>query len=177
MGVTVNGRERLYRGRVFEMFRENVTLDNGVVADLDLIRHPGAAAMVPMPDPETVILVRQYRHAVGGYIWEIPAGTLEPGEDPLAGARRELAEETGFAAEKWESLGEIVPVPGYADECVHLFLAEALRPARQSLDADEVLAVHALPLARVLEMGDTGEIRDAKTLCALYRFVRRRGRV
>lgn len=177
MSATVNERETVYRGRVFEMVRENVTLENGTTTELDLIRHPGAAAMVPMPDPDTVILIRQYRHAVGGYIWEIPAGTLEPGEPPLDGARRELVEEIGFAAEKWEKLGEIVPVPGYADERIHLFLAEELIPAAQSLDEDEVLAVHRLPLVRVLEMVDAGEIQDAKTLCGLYHLARRRSKM
>lgn len=174
MGGTVTDRHPVYRGRVFELVRETVALDNGVTTDLDVIRHPGAAVMLPMPDPETVILIRQYRHAVGGYIWEIPAGTLDPGETPLDGARRELAEEIGFSADRWEKLGEAVPVPGYADERLHLFLAEDLRPATQSLDEDELLHVHTRPLREVLTMADGGEIQDAKTLCALFHLVRRR---
>jgi ADP-ribose pyrophosphatase len=174
MGGTVNHRHSVYRGRVFELVRENVTLANGVTTDMDVIRHPGAAVMLPMPDPETVILIRQYRHAAGGYIWEIPAGTLDPGEAPLDGARRELAEEIGFSADRWEKLGEAVPVPGYADERLHLFLAEDLRPATQSLDADELLHVHAVPLGEALAMVDAGEIQDAKTVCAFFHLIRRR---
>ncbi len=173
MGVLVHERNSIHRGRVFEMFREKVTLDNGATTELDLIRHPGAAAMVPMPDPETVILLRQYRHAVGDYIWEIPAGTLEPGEDPLDGAKREIVEEIGHSADRWEKLGEILPAPGYADERIHLFLAESLRPARQNLDADEVLDVHFFPLREVWEMVDAGEIQDAKTLAGLLHLARR----
>lgn len=173
MAVLVHERTPIYRGRVFEMVREKVTLDNGATTELDLIRHPGAAAMVPMPDSETVILLRQYRHAVGEYIWEIPAGTLEPGENPLEAAKRELAEEIGHAADRWEKLGEIVPAPGYADERIHLFLAESLRPAVQALDADEVFDVHSFSLRRVWEMVDDGEIRDAKTLVGLLHLGRR----
>jgi ADP-ribose pyrophosphatase len=174
MGVVVHERNPIHRGRVFEMVQERVTLENGVTTELDVIRHPGASAMIPMPDPETVILLRQYRHAVGGYIWEIPAGTLEPGEDPLDGAKREIVEEIGFSAERWEKLGEIVPVPGYADERIHLFLAASLRPAEQNLDADEVIDVHSFPLAAVWTMVDNGEIQDAKTLGGLLHLSRRR---
>ncbi|MFP4030746.1 MAG: NUDIX domain-containing protein [Desulfococcaceae bacterium] len=176
MAVLVHERTPVHRGRVFEMIRERVTLDNGVTTELDLIRHPGAAAMVPMPDPETVILLRQYRHAVGTSLWEIPAGTLEPGEDPLDGAKREIVEEIGYSADRWEKLGEIVPVPGYADERIHLFLAESLRPAQQALDADEVIEVHTFPLGNVWEMVDAGEIQDAKTLGGLLHLARRRNR-
>ena len=101
MTARVNHRKSLHRGRVFHMDRENVRLDNGVTVDMDIIRHPGAAAVVPLTDSgRSMILIRQYRHAVGGYIWEIPAGTLCGEESPLDCAQRELIEETGFASEK-----------------------------------------------------------------------------
>lgn len=169
MSAVINRREQLHQGRVFTLIRENVTLDNGVTVDIDTIRHPGASAIVPLTAGGAVVLIRQYRHSVGGYIWEIPAGTLNPGEDPEACAARELIEETGYAAGVWRRLGEITPVPGYSDERIHLFLATDLTPAAQNLDADEVLAVHEFPLERAAEMIASGEIQDAKTICGLLR--------
>lgn len=169
MSAVINRREQLHQGRVFTLIRENVTLDNGVTVDIDTIRHPGASAIVPLTAGGAVVLIRQYRHSVGGYIWEIPAGTLNPGEDPEACAARELIEETGYAAGAWRRLGEITPVPGYSDERIHLFLATDLTPAAQNLDADEVLAVHEFPLERAAEMIASGEIQDAKTICGLLR--------
>jgi 8-oxo-dGTP pyrophosphatase MutT (NUDIX family) len=167
MTVRVNHRTPLHQGRVFLMVRENVTLDNGVSADLDYIEHPGAAAIVPLIAPGDVLLIKQYRHALKQYIWEIPAGTLEPDEPVMDCARRELIEETGYAAGVWQKLGEITPVPGYSDERIHLFLASELTAARQELDADEVLAVHRMPLAQAFEMITRGDIQDAKSICAL----------
>ncbi len=167
MAAKVNRRITLHQGRVFRMIRENVTLDNGVSTDLDYIEHPGAAAIVPLIAPGEVLMIKQYRHALRQYIWEIPAGTLDPLESVTDCARRELIEETGYAAQVWRKLGEITPVPGYSDERVHLFLASELAAARQELDADEILAVHRMPLTRALEMITCGEIQDAKSICAL----------
>lgn len=167
MRAKVNQRTPRHRGRVFELFTENVTLENGVTTDIDLLRHPGASAIVPMPDADTVILIHQYRHAVGESIWEIPAGTLEDGEAPLACARRELTEETGFSAQDWQKLGETIPVPGYSNERIHLFLARELTEARQQLDADEMLAVHPMPFDKAVAMVFSGEIVDGKTVTSL----------
>jgi len=138
-----------------------------VSTDLDYIEHPGAAAIVPIIAPGEVLLIKQYRHALKQYIWEIPAGTLDPDEPVMDCARRELIEETGYAAEAWRKLGDITPVPGYSDERVHLFLATELAAARQELDADEVIAVHRMPLAQALDMVTQGEIKDAKSICGL----------
>lgn len=173
MTARVNHRSSIYRGRVFLLVKENVTLDNGATTDLEYVEHPGAAAIVPLHANGEVALVRQYRHALKRYIWEIPAGTLDPGEPVDTCARRELAEETGLAASDWEPLGDVTPVPGYSDERVHLFLARGLTPAQQSLDADEVLAVHRMPLDEALRMIERGEIRDAKTICGLLLAERR----
>jgi ADP-ribose pyrophosphatase len=167
MPASVNRRSVIHRGRVFQLVRENVTLDNGTTTDLDFIEHPGAAAIVALTGGNDVVLVRQYRHALGQYIWEIPAGTLDPGEPVLDCARRELAEETGYAAAEWRKLGEITPVPGYSDERIHLFLATELSAAAQRLDADEVLEAHARPLAEMAAMIARGEVQDAKSICAL----------
>jgi len=158
----------LYRGRVFELVREAVTLPNGHHAALEIIRHPGAAAVVALTGEKEVLLLHQYRHAVGGFIWEIPAGTLEKEESPLACAQRELVEEAGFSAQSWQTLTVITPVPGYSTECVHLFLATDLETATQSLDKDEVIEVHRVPWSDALEMARDGRIRDAKTLCGLF---------
>lgn len=167
MKAIVNHQKKVHHGRVFEMVTENITLPNGVTIDLDLIRHPGAAAMVPMPDKKTVFLIKQYRHAVGDFIWEIPAGTLDPGETPETCGRRELIEEIGYAAHSWQKLGEITPVPGYSDERIHVFLATDLTPAQQRLDQDELLNVHAMPFDKAISMIFTGEIQDSKTINGL----------
>ncbi|MEA3358493.1 MAG: NUDIX hydrolase [Thermodesulfobacteriota bacterium] len=168
MAVRVNKKELLYAGRVFKLMRENITLENGVTTNLDIVRHPGASAMVPIYDTNTVLLIKQYRHAVGSFIWEFPAGTLNDSEAPLECAKRELVEETGFNAETWEKLGEITPVPGYSDERIHVFLASDLRPARQNLDSDEVLSVHKIKLNDVVDMVNKGEIQDSKTISSLF---------
>jgi ADP-ribose pyrophosphatase len=171
--AVVNRITPVHRGRAFQLVTENITLSSGVTVDVDVIRHPGAAAMVPLLDPKTVLLLRQYRHALGGCIWEIPAGTLNPRETVEACARRELVEETGYSARDFEKLGEITPLPGYADERVHLFLASGLTPAAQDLDADEMLSVHPTPLAEALDMIFNGTIQDAKTITGLLLAERR----
>ncbi|MCG6880465.1 MAG: NUDIX hydrolase [Deltaproteobacteria bacterium] len=148
--------------------RENVTLENGVVAEIDVIRHPGASAIVPVLRPNTLLMIKQYRHAAGGFIWEIPAGTMDTGESPLACAKRELIEETGFSAENWITLGEITPLPAYSDERIHIFGATNLTPEKQHLDQDEILEVHEVPFDDALSMVRDNQIQDAKTISALF---------
>lgn len=167
MDAIVNRKSVLHQGRVFALTRENITLENGATIDIDIIRHPGAAAIVAVSDDNNVILIKQYRHAIGGYIWEIPAGTLNPNESPLTCGKRELIEETGFSAQNWQKLGEITPVPGYSDERIHLFLAKELLPAEQKLDHDEMLNVHPVPFEEAIEMIHTGKIQDAKSITGL----------
>lgn len=167
MTVKVNEITHIYQNRIFRLDRENVTLDNDATVNFDLIRHPGAAAMLAMPNEHTVILIRQYRHPIGEYIWEIPAGTLDPGENPLDCAERELIEETGFSARKWQKLGEITPVPGYSDERIHLFLGTELSPAAQNLDHGEILHVHHIGFDEAIKMIYEQKIQDAKTICGL----------
>lgn len=161
------GRELLYTGRVFSLVREEVTLPGGRRTSMDVIRHPGASAILPVTAEGDLLLLRQYRHAMGGEIWEIPAGTLDPGETPEQCAARELIEETGFAAGKLTFLSAITPVPGYSTEVIHLFLATDLWPREGELDPDEVLTVHPMPVSRAYEMAFSGEISDAKTLAGL----------
>ena len=150
------------------MFQETVPLPNGATINLDVIRHPGAAAIVPLTRNHTVIMLEQYRHAVGGTIWEIPAGTLDRGELPLTCAQRELTEETGYTAATWQKLGEITPVPGYSDERIQIFLATDLSISVQKLDPDEVLDVREVAFSEALEMISRGSIQDAKTICGLF---------
>ncbi|MBI5843529.1 MAG: NUDIX hydrolase [Deltaproteobacteria bacterium] len=165
--------EELHRGRVFRLMRETAMLPTGRVATYEVVRHPGAAAMLAVTDEGGILLLRQHRHAVGGEIWEIPAGTLNPGEIPEECARRELIEETGFSAGAMELLSSILPVPGYSDEVIHIFLATGLSPATQNLDPDEVIEVFPFSSERVFKMISSGEIRDGKTLCALFLASRR----
>jgi ADP-ribose diphosphatase len=168
MSFHVHRRQTIRKGRVFDITVENVTLPNGFNVELEIIRHPGAAAIVPLTINEGVLMLKQYRHAIGRFMWEIPAGTFDGSEDPLACARRELTEETGFTAAAWENLGAVTPVPGYSDETIHLFMARELSPAVQKLDQDEVLEVHTLPLDQVVSMIVKGEIHDAKTIAGIF---------
>ena len=158
----------IYRGRIVDLRLEEVTLPNGVTVTLEMIHHPGAAAVVAIDGDERVTLIRQYRHAAGGFLWEIPAGTLEPGEAPATCAARELREEAGLVAAELTSMGSILTVPGFCDERIHLFLARQLTAAAQQLDHDEVLTVTQVALSDALTMIRTGEIQDAKTIAGLH---------
>jgi ADP-ribose pyrophosphatase len=157
----------LYRGRVVHLLSETVSLPNGRTTTLEIVRHPGAAAIVPVDDEGRVHLIRQFRHAAGGFIYEVPAGTLNPGEAPEVCAARELIEEAGVRARRFDRLGSILTTPGFTDEVIHLFLARDLTPAEQNLDHDEVLSVEKVPLTRAIDMCLRGELRDAKSMCAL----------
>jgi ADP-ribose pyrophosphatase len=168
MPAIITNSVTLHEGRVFNLVKENYTLDNGVTSEMDFVQHPGAAAMVPMINSTEVILIKQYRHAIRDFIWEIPAGTLDPEESPLNCAQRELIEETGYAAADWHQLGTITPLPGCSDERIHIFLALSLEIAEQDLDDDEMLKVHQIKLEDALQMIVTGEIADAKTISGLY---------
>jgi len=160
--------ERIYDGKIVNLAIEEASLPNGVVTRLEVMHHPGAAAAVPLHDDGTVTVLRQWRHAAGGWLWEIPAGKLDkPGEDPLDCARRELAEEAGLAAARWDKLGSILTTPGFCDEVIHLYLARDLSAARQDLEQDEVIEVHRIPLAEALARIPREEIRDAKSIAAL----------
>jgi ADP-ribose pyrophosphatase len=157
----------IYKGRVVNLNLETVTLPNGNTVELELIHHPGAAAVVPMKDDKTVLLIRQYRHAAGGYILEIPAGKLEPGEEPRQCAAREIEEEIGFRADSLEPLITFFTTPGFTDEVIHIFKGIGLTPGKQNLDHDEVLDVIELPLDRAIAQIRNGTIRDGKTIIGL----------
>ena len=157
----------VYRGRIVTLNLETVTLPNGASVQLEVVRHPGAAAVVPMKDARTVVLLRQYRHAAGGYIYEIPAGKLHPGEDPRDCAGRELEEEIGYRATGLEALVSFFSAPGFTDEVLHVFKGTGLIRGRQCLGHDEVLDVVEVPLEKAIAQIRDGTIRDAKTIIGL----------
>ena len=160
-------KKHIYRGRVVNLDLETVTLPNGATIELEVIHHPGAAAVVPMKDENTIFMIRQYRHAAGGYLLEIPAGTLHPNEDPKDCAARELEEETGFRASRFEPVLSFFTTPGFTDEVIQIYKATGLTPGRQNLDHDEVLEVIELPLETAIAQIREGKIRDGKTIVGL----------
>ena len=167
--VIVSSRS-IHDGRIVKLALEEVRLPNGHTITLEVIKHPGAAAVVPVDHDGNVILVRQYRHATGSWLLEVPAGKLDhPGESPEACALREVEEETGYRAGTLSSLGWIWTTPGFTDEKIWLYLAEDLSPTRASLQPDEVLTVEKLPLAEAVRRAGSGEIVDGKSVCALLR--------
>jgi len=159
--------KNIYNGKVITLNLDTVMLPNGVTIDLEIVRHPGASAIVPLREDGTVILIRQFRHAAGGFIYEIPAGKLHAGEDPAICAARELEEEIGYRAGKLELLSSIFTAPGFTDEVIHIYKATGLTKTAQSLDRDEVLEVVEWPLEHTIAMIQTGTIRDAKTMAGL----------
>lgn len=162
----------IYKGRIIAVGLEQTTLPNGVTITLEIVRHPGASAVVAIDEEGAVVLIRQFRHAAGGFIWEIPAGVLDPGEDPAECAARELREETGLVSARMVKLGSILTSPGFCDERIHLFLARELSAVEQRLEQDEVLSVKHVPLRQALEMVATGAIQDAKSISALHHAAR-----
>jgi ADP-ribose pyrophosphatase len=163
-------RRQIYKGRIVDLRLERVTLPNGATVELELMHHPGAAAVAAVDERARVVLIRQYRHATGGYIWELPAGILaSPAEPPEACAARELREEAGVGAAELTHLGTIFTTPGFCDERIHLFLARGLTDGDHGHEADEVIAeIARVPLAEALAMVQRGEIVDAKTICGLH---------
>lgn len=159
--------KNIYKGKIVTLNLETVTLPNGATVELEIVRHPGAAAIVPMKDDRTVVLIRQFRLAAGGFIYEIPAGKLHPGEDPRDCAAREIEEEIGYRAGTIERLETFFTAPGFCDEVMHLFKATGLTKTRQKLDHDEVLDVVEMPLAEAIGRIRDGTIRDAKTIVGL----------
>jgi ADP-ribose pyrophosphatase len=157
----------IYTGKVITLNIDTVTLPNAVTVDLEMVRHPGAAAVVPLKADGTVVLIRQFRHAAGGFIYEIPAGKLHPGEDPRDCAARELEEEIGYQAGRLELLASIFTAPGFTDEVIHVYKATGLMKGRQQLDRDEVLEVLEMPIAEAIGKIHDGTIRDAKTIVGL----------
>ncbi len=163
---------RIYTGRVVSLDLDRVRFPNGDEAEMELFRHPGAAAVVPIlsdaseANPE-VLLIRQYRYAADGYLYEIPAGRLDRNEPPERCARRELREETGYDANVVQPMASIYMTPGFTDERIHFFRAEGLSEGAHAREADEFIELHRVRLSRALGMVRSGEIQDAKTVIGL----------
>jgi ADP-ribose pyrophosphatase len=167
---------RIYSGRVLSLDMDTVRFPNGSTGELEMFRHPGASAVIPIlggdrSDP-SILLINQYRYATNGNIWEVPAGRLDAGEAPIDCARRELLEETGATAGRFDLLTTIYPTPGFCDERIHLFAAFDLSVDDQKSrrEADEFMTVSPFPLSTVLGMVKDGTISDAKTICSVLFF-------
>jgi 8-oxo-dGTP pyrophosphatase MutT (NUDIX family) len=162
-------RREILKLGVVDLGVETAELPNGVTVELAVIRHPGASAIVPLDDEHRVTLLHQWRHAFGGWLWEVPAGCRRDGEGARACAERELAEEAGLCARQFDHLGSIVTIPSFCDERIELFLARDLAEAPGNLDDDEVIRVARFSLDEASAMVARGEIIDAKSIVALLR--------
>lgn len=159
----------IFQGRVIKLNLERVRLPNGNVAELEMIHHPGGAAVVAIDTDDRVCLLRQFRHAANGYIWELPAGKIDNREPPFQTVQRELEEEAGRKAAVWRELGKYYSSPGIFTEIVYLYMAKELQPVDINLEAHEVIEVHWKPFEEVLAMAHSGEIADGKTLVGIFR--------
>lgn len=166
--------ERVFKGRIVNLRVDEVRLPTGATARREVVEHRGAVALVAVLPGPSVILVRQWRHAIGGELLEIPAGTLDEGEDPLDCARRELAEETGYTAENIDPVASFWSAPGFLTERMHVFLATGLSAAAGEADKDEIIRTHVVPWDEAVAMCLDGHIEDAKTIAGILAC---RGRV
>ncbi len=167
------GSEEIFKGKIFDLVIKKVRLPNGATAKREMIEHNGAVGMVPITDDGKLLLVRQYRLAVGRELLEIPAGRLKPGEEPRNCAERELQEEIGYIAGRLEHMITVCVAPGYSSELIHIYLARELTPSRLNPDEDEFIAVEKISVSEALSKVDAGEIADSKTLIALMLLARR----
>jgi ADP-ribose pyrophosphatase len=156
-----------FEGRVFRVRIDELRYSDGAKHRCDVVEHAGSFGVIALLSPSEIVLVRQYRHPVRRYLWEIPAGTAEPGEDPRVGAERELTEETGYRATRIRGLGTFYVTPGFCSEVMHFFVADGLVAGRQSLDEDERIEVASFPAGEARRLWRSGEIADVKTLLAL----------
>lgn len=163
---TIAAKE-IYQGKVLNLRLDRVMLPNGREAQREVVEHPGAVAVVARNDAGEIILVKQYRYSVKDLIWEIPAGKLEKGEDPLLCAKRELAEETGLVAEKWLHLSTFYTTPGFSDEIMYLYLAENLKEESRNPDDDEFIEIGKFTCDELRKMITENKIKDAKTMVGL----------
>ena len=167
--MSIISSKSVFKGRVIAVSVDTVRLPNDHVVDLEIIHHPGGAAVAAVDDQARVCLIRQFRHAADGWIWELPAGKLEPGEPPDLTVQRELREEAGLAASTWRSLGKALPSPGVLREVIHLYMATGLTTVPTAHEDAELIEIHWLPLQQACSMAESGEITDGKTAIGLLR--------
>lgn len=164
--------ELIQKGKSFSFYHDKIRLPNGRETDRNIVKHPGAVGIIAV-DEDEIVLIKQYRYATGKYLLEIPAGTLEEGEDPYQCAVRELQEETGYAASAWSRLFQCYMVPGYSDEILYFYLAEGLTQIESSPEDDEDILVQKYGINEVLEMIENNEIEDAKTMLSVLTYLTR----
>jgi ADP-ribose pyrophosphatase len=169
--------ETVYRGPLFRVQRDRIVEPGGRQNERDVIRHNGSVVILAIDDSSSkknpwIVMERQYRHAANQYLWELPAGKLDPGEEPLAGAKRELIEETGYRAKKWSPLVEYYPSPGFLGETMKVFLAEGLRAGEANPEEDEEIELRLVRLSDLLKMIEKGAIFDGKTLSSVLLYAR-----
>ena len=167
LGTIFLPMKRIFEGKLLKLYIKRERMPNGHLGTFEMIRHPGASLIVPFLSRDTIIMLRQLRPVIDSYIYELPAGTLGRNEKPLACARREIIEETGYAARKFTPLGFIYPVPGYSTEKIYLYKAEGLTPRDHTPEHDEEIETHVFTKARVRRLFRAGRITDAKTIAAL----------
>jgi ADP-ribose pyrophosphatase len=179
--ATVLSSEVVYQGPLFCVRHDKLIEPGGRANERDVIRHNGSVVILAIDASKNkrdpwIVLERQYRHAANQYLWELPAGKLEPGEDPLAGAQRELAEETGYRAKKWRPLVEYYASPGFLGESMMVFLAEGLKPGETDLEDDEEIELRLVKMSELLKMIEKGAILDGKTLTSVLLYARLQSR-
>lgn len=167
--MTLLNTNAVFQGRILTLNLETVQLPNGTTPELEIVHHPGGAAVVALDEQRRICLLHQYRHAAGGWLWELPAGKIDNREPPLQTAQRELLEEAGTSARDWRSLGDYLSSPGVFTEVVHLFLATQLERRAPQPEEHEVFEVHWKPLHEVVQMAIQGTLRDGKTLVGVFR--------
>jgi len=172
----IESEKLIYQGRVIRLNIRRVRLPNDQVADLEIIHHPGGAAIVAIDDQNRVCLLNQYRHAVGGYVWELPAGKIDNKEPHFETAKRELMEEAGRFAADWQYLGQSISSPGVFTEVIHLYLATGLSITNSQPEDHEVFHVEWRPLTDALQMVYRGELRDSKSVVGLMLAAERLGK-
>lgn len=160
----------IYKGKVLHIVLDDVLLDNGVETKREIVHHPGGAGILYINEQEEILLVKQYRYAFSGSLWEIPAGKLEVDENPLVAAKRELEEETGYHTDTLAYLGTIYPTVGYSDEKIYLYLCKEAVKTKTAFDEDEDIEFAFFPISTILEWIGMGKIKDSKTICALFYY-------
>jgi ADP-ribose pyrophosphatase len=174
MKFRVESEKELFQGRIIRLVERKLVLPNGRRTTFHIVEHPGAVAIVPVHANGDVVLLKQFRPSIGMEIYEIPAGTIERGEGPLATAKREIVEETGFKAKRWDKIADFYTAPGFCDERMHVYIARDLTPAKADGDDDEILRPVRMTIDTALKLIRTRRIRDAKSIAGLMLYHGRR---
>jgi ADP-ribose pyrophosphatase len=170
MNIDIIDNKKIYTGRIFSLEKETLSIDNQII-EMDLIQHPGAVVILPLTDHNSFLLVKQYRHAIGSYCLEFPAGTLETNEEVLTCAQREIQEEVGYNGKSWKELGFLHTTPGFCNEKIWGFLTYDLYPSKLPQDDEEDIEVIDIPIPKLIKMVEDQELTDSKTISFLYKYL------